>query len=52
MDTPLHASMGYPDQCWPYCDIWRFNIECQGWFGPGWYYCGYSNGWVYCCSNG
>ena len=42
-----NADIGFPDQCFPYCQ--QLDAECKGWFGSQWYYCGYNNGWVYCC---
>lgn len=46
-----HADLPFPDQCWPYCQQWwqQLNQECQAWFGSSYTYCGYNNGWVYCC---
>lgn len=46
-----HAEIELPDQCWPNCQDQQalFNQECQNAFGSLWYYCGYSDGWVYCC---
>jgi hypothetical protein len=40
----------FPAQCWPNCYPYLLDLECQNWFGPTWYYCGYNLGWVYCCS--
>ena len=42
-DVPL------PAQCWPDCASWLENQQCQAWFGTDWYYCGWNNGWTYCC---
>jgi hypothetical protein len=47
---PVHADVELPAQCWPNC--YDFQQECTAWFGPGWYYCGYNAGWVYCCFPG
>ena len=44
------AGIPMPDQCTSDCSVWAMNQECQNWFGAGWFYCGYSDGWVYCCS--
>jgi hypothetical protein len=43
------AGSALPFQCFPNCQEWLENQECQAWFGPAWYYCGWSNGWTYCC---
>lgn len=48
---PVNAEIGFPDQCWPDCFEYYENLECQTWFGSAWYYCGWSNGWTYCCFN-
>ena len=45
-----HADTMPPEQCWPDCYQWMFNQECQAWFGADWTYCGYNQGWVYCCN--
>ncbi len=44
-----YAVVVYPDQCWPNCQEWLENQQCQAWFGPGWTYCGWSNGYTWCC---
>ena len=46
---PMEAGIAFPDQCWPNCNEWLENQECQGWYGPLWYYCGWANGYTYCC---
>ncbi len=45
-DTPVNADIQVPAQCWPYC---AYELECENWFGSDWFYCGYNDGWVYCC---
>jgi len=45
----IHAEVELPDQCWPDCDAYYENQECIAWFGPEWVYCGWANGWTYCC---
>jgi hypothetical protein len=47
---PANADIAFPDQCWPNCEAWAENAECQGWFGFMWTYCGWSNGYTYCCN--
>jgi hypothetical protein len=44
------AELQLPEQCWPDCEIAMENAQCQAWFGPEWYYCGWNNGWTYCCA--
>jgi len=46
---PVQADVGFPDQCWPDCEAYYENLQCQQWFGSAWYYCGWNNGWTYCC---
>ena len=46
---PMEAAMEVPDQCWPSCVVYNENLQCQAWFGPNWYYCGWANGYTYCC---
>jgi hypothetical protein len=47
---PVHAQeIELPDQCWPDCEAQLENQQCVNWFGPSWYYCGWSMGWTYCC---
>lgn len=46
---PSEAMIDLPDQCWPNCDAYYENQQCQAWFGPGWAYCGWNNGYTYCC---
>jgi hypothetical protein len=48
--STAHADIEFPAQCWPDCSAYIFNEECQNAFGPEWTYCGYNNGWVYCCA--
>jgi hypothetical protein len=43
------ANIGYPDQCFPDCQAVYENQQCQAWFGPAWSYCGWSNGYTWCC---
>ena len=43
------AMIGFPNQCWPDCQSWLENQQCQAWYGPLWYYCGWANGITYCC---
>lgn len=43
------AGIPLPMQCWPECQWWLENQECQAWFGSDWYYCGWAYGWTYCC---
>jgi hypothetical protein len=45
-----HAEIQVPDQCWPYCSEWLENLQCQAWFGPSYTYCGWVNGYTYCCN--
>jgi|HubBroStandDraft_4_1064222.scaffolds.fasta_scaffold533914_2 hypothetical protein len=45
----VHGEIPFPEQCWPDCNAYLENQECQAWFGPSWYYCGWANGWTYCC---
>lgn len=45
------ADVDFPDQCAPDCNAWAENLECQAWFGPNWFYCGWANGWTYCCGS-
>lgn len=47
--SPVDAAVDFPDQCWPNCDEYYENLQCQAWFGSGWWYCGWNNGWTYCC---
>lgn len=47
-----HADSPLPAQCWPDCQAWLYQQECQNAFGSNWYYCGYNDGWVYCCLDG
>jgi hypothetical protein len=44
------ADIEFPDQCFPDCNSYYENLECQAWLGPNWYYCGWANGWTYCCN--
>jgi hypothetical protein len=44
------AAIPLPFECYPNCQEYLENQECQAWFGPDWYYCGWSNGWTYCCN--
>jgi hypothetical protein len=46
---PSEAGVDFPDQCWPNCVQWYETQQCQAWFGPTWYYCGWSNGYTWCC---
>jgi hypothetical protein len=46
---PAQADLPLPEQCFPDCQWWLENQECQAWFGSSWYYCGWANGWTYCC---
>lgn len=48
VDT-VDAMAPFPMQCWPDCNSILENGECQAWFGFYWYYCGWNNGWTYCC---
>ncbi len=48
VDT-AHSVPMYPDQCYPNCDQYYEDLQCVGWFGSGWWYCGWNNGWTYCC---
>lgn len=50
LEPAVYADVAYPDQCWPDCDAYYENLQCQSWFGPSWYYCGWNNGWTYCCN--
>jgi hypothetical protein len=43
-------AIGFPDQCWPNCYEWQQNLQCEQWFGFWYYYCGWNNGWTYCCA--
>jgi len=43
------AGLPLPMQCWPDCQQWEENAQCVIWFGQGWYYCGWNDGWTYCC---
>lgn len=46
---PSDAMIAFPDQCWPDCMAYYENQQCQAWFGSSWYYCGWNNGYTYCC---
>jgi hypothetical protein len=46
----VHGEIPLPDQCAPYCQEWAEDAECKAWFGSNWYYCGWADGWTYCCS--
>jgi hypothetical protein len=46
---PIEAEIQVPDQCWPDCNSYYENLQCQAWFGTQWYYCGWNNGYTYCC---
>jgi hypothetical protein len=46
---PVHADIGFVDPCWPDCEAYYENLQCQNWFGSSWYYCGWNNGYTYCC---
>lgn len=43
------ADIPYWDQCWPNCQQWLEDQQCKAWFGQMYYYCGWSEGWTYCC---
>lgn len=47
---PAEASIQAPVQCWPDCAAYLEDLQCQNWFGASYYYCGWNNGWTYCCS--
>jgi hypothetical protein len=44
------SSIEFPDQCWPNCQAWAENIECNNWFGFMYQYCYWNNGYTYCCN--
>lgn len=46
----VHAAIEAPDQCWPDCNEYLENQQCIAWFGSAWYYCGWSNGYTWCCN--
>lgn len=43
------AGVPLPYSCWPNCNDYLENQQCMAWYGPAWYYCGWSNGITYCC---
>jgi hypothetical protein len=47
--APAEAMIEMPDQCWPNCQAWYETLQCQAWYGPAWSYCGWSNGYTWCC---
>jgi hypothetical protein len=49
LETVQAQDPAFPDQCWPDCNAYYENQQCQNWFGPNWYYCGWNAGWTYCC---
>jgi hypothetical protein len=48
----VHGEIPLPEMCWPDCNAYLENQQCQAWFGSEWYYCGWANGWTYCCAGG
>jgi hypothetical protein len=49
LGTAYAQDVELPEQCWPDCSVYLENQQCQAWFGYNWYYCGWANGWTYCC---